>query len=176
MRQTLRILISIVTIVAVAAIVFCLANPGVIREGIAKSKLKTMTMGKCAEKCADGHAGGSCIQECCKKHCSASHQITQECKDYCGVEGLQRNTPHHILPHVSTYPTAETAGMQENEDKTKSAAQHGESDWPKVYNLHTGKPLGNRPFPSNGELIVPSAKQLMHGVKPRDGNRAPVPV
>ncbi len=160
MCRALRILIGIATIVAVVAIVFCLANPTMVREGIAKAKSKTMTMGRCAEKCADGHAGGSCIQDCCKKHCSESHRTTQGCKHYCGVEGRQRNTPRRILPHVSTYPKEETEG------KKKSAAQHGESDWPKVYNLHTGKPLGNHPFPNHSELIVPSPKQLMHGVHP----------
>lgn len=166
MRRTTRILVCIATIVAVAAIVFCLANPTAIQEGIrkAKSKTKTMTMGRCAEKCADGHAGGSCIQDCCKKHCSESHRTTQGCKHYCGVEGRQRNTPRRILPHVSTYPK-ETSGKQEKGGGS-AAAGHAESDWPTVYNLHSGKPLGNHPFPDHSELIVPSPKQLMHGVHP----------
>lgn len=168
MRRPLRILVCIATIVAVAAIVFCLVNPTMVREGIHNAKSKAMTMGRCAETCADGHAGGSCIQDCCKKHCSESHRTTQGCKQYCHIEGRQRNTPRRILPHVSTYPT-EAGGSQDKGDK--SAVQHAESDWPTVYNLHTGKPLGNHPFPDHSELIVPSPEQLMHGVKPHHAKK-----
>jgi len=141
-----RRLITLAVIIGVAVVVGLVWGRSI--EGVHQKSGNGMTMSKCAEKCADGHAGGTCIQKCCKKHCEGTNRTTQGCKHYCGIEARQRNTPRRILPHVSTYPT----------EKPRSASEHAESDWPKIYSAK-GKPLGHMNIPPHSKLLVPSVKQ-----------------
>lgn len=146
----LHIGISIAAALALLGIIFYSARRGQAREGIHK----TRTMTQCAERCADGDAGGSCVQACCTQHCDKAKRTTQGCIHYCHTQSRQRNTPRRILPHVSTYPT--------HTDSNTPPLASSATAWPTVESAH-GKPLGNHPLPPHARLLVPSVAQQEHG-------------